>query len=272
MADRESDSVFSGEVAELYEALLVPLIFEPYAADVARRLSGLDSAAILEVAAGTGVVTRALASALSATVALTATDLNQAMIDRAISVGTARPVRWEQADVLSLPYERASFDVVVCQFGVMFFPAKAEAFAEVDRVLRPGGQLLFNVWDRIEDNEFAEVVTQAVSSLFPADPPLFLRRTPHGYHDPEVIRADLRAGGFGSEVRIEPVEARSRAATADAVAIAYCQGTPLRDEIETRGAGRLVEATAVATDALAKRFGPTDLDGRISAWVITAIN
>lgn len=125
------------------------------------------------------------------------------------------------------------------------------------------------MWDRIQSNEFAEVVTQAVSSLFPADP-LFLRRTPHGYHNPEVILGDLRSGGFDSQVRIEPLESQSRATTAQDIAMAYCQGTPLRDEIERRGPGRLEEATSVAVDALEQRFGPGDLIGRIRAWVITA--
>lgn len=271
MMDRESDRIFSGDVPALYERLLVPLIFEPYARDMARRLGELASGNVLEVAAGTGVVTRALATALPTAVALTASDLSQAMIDRAVRVGTDRPVRWEQADVLSLPFGNASFDAVVCQFGVMFFPVKADAFAEVHRVLRPGGRFLFNVWQRIENNEFADVVTQAVSSLFPTDPPLFLRRTPHGYHDPEIILDDLRAGGFHSRARIEPLDSQSRATTAQAIATAYCQGTPLRDDIERRAPGRLAEATSVAADALAQRFGPADLVGRISALVITAI-
>jgi SAM-dependent methyltransferase len=166
---------------------------------------------------------------------------------------------------MSLPYGDATFDVVVCQFGVMFFPAKPGAFAEVHRVLRPGGQFLFNAWDRIEHNEFADVVTDAMRAMFPDDPPLFLRRTPHGYHDPEMIRADLRAAG------VEPLEARSRAAAAHEPAVGYCQGTPLREEIEARGPGRLAEATDAATEAVAQRFGRTDLDSRISAWVVSTV-
>lgn len=268
MTGHGSDRVFPSEVAALYDELLVPLIFEPYATALADRLRELEAGDLLEVAAGTGVLTRALAAALPRTVALTATDLNQAMLDRAIAVGTARPVHWQQADVAALPFEAHAFDVVTCQFGVMFFP-KPHAFAEVHRVLRPGGRFVFNVWDDIARNEFADVVTDAMRTVFPSDPPVFLRRTPHGYHDPDRIRADLRAGGFASHVDIERVDARSTAATARDVAVAYCEGTPLRGEITARGADRLDEAVAVATEALAARFGATALDSRISALVVT---
>lgn len=264
-----TDHVFTGQVAEIYEQYLVPLIFEPYAMDLANRLRGMAAGAILETAAGTGVVTRAMAATLPEAVSITATDLNPGMIEQGKQTGTSRSVTWEQADVLALPYDSSTFDAVVCQFGVMFFPDRAGAFAEARRVLRPGGQLLFNAWDRIETNEFADVVTQAVATMFPDDPPRFLRRTPHGYHDPHTIRADLRAGGF-HDVRIEVVDARSRAANAEAPAIAYCQGTPLRDEIEARGPGRLDEATGLATDAIAYRYGATEVDGLIRALVVSA--
>lgn len=131
-----SDAVFSGSIAELYDTHLVPLIFEPYAAELASRVAALQPSRVLETAAGTGVVTRALARILPSTVALVATDLNQPMLDRAEAVGTQRPVRWQQADAAQLPFDDASFDVVVCQFGVMFFPDKVRAYSEARRVLR----------------------------------------------------------------------------------------------------------------------------------------
>src|SRR5690242_4575588 len=208
------DKVFSGSIAELYEKHLVPLIFEPYAADLAERLRARRVSRVLEIAAGTGVVTRALARALPASTSIVATDLNQAMLDQAAAIGTARPVEWQQADALKLPFADASFDALVCQFGVMFFPDKAKAFAEARRVLRPGGVFLFNAWDRIEENEFADVVTQALARVFPADPPRFMARTPHGYHDVAAIRRDLAAGGFRAAPTIDTLAARSRAASA----------------------------------------------------------
>src|SRR5260221_3152969 len=192
----ESDKVFAGSIPTLYDTHLVPLIFEPYAADLARRLSSRRLSRVLEVAAGTGVVTRSMVSALPETVSIVATDLNQAMLDRAAAVGTRRPVEWRQADAMQLPFQDGTFDAVVCQFGVMFFPEKSKAFAEARRVLRPGGVFMFNVWDRIEENEFADTVTTALEPLFPEDPPRFLARTPHGYHDSPTIARDLANGGF----------------------------------------------------------------------------
>ncbi len=269
MADWDNDRVFTGAVAEIYDDLLVPLIFQPFADDLAERASSVQSGRLLEVAAGTGVVTRALASRLAPTVEIVATDLNPGMIERAEKVGTSRPVTWGQADVMHLPYEAAEFDVAVCQFGIMFFPDRVAALREVRRVLRPGGRLLFSTWERIEDNEFADVATEALVPLFPDDPPRFLARTPHGYHDRPTIESDVRAAGFTLR-RFDRLEAVSCASTARAAAAAYCQGSPLRDEIVARGPERLDEATAAATAAIAARFGSDQPSGRIAAWIVDA--
>ena len=126
MSKSGSDNLFSGSIAKLYESHLVPLLFEPYAADLANRLVSRSLSRVLEVAAGTGVVTRALASALPNTVSIVATDLNQAMLDQAAAIGTSRPVEWRQADAMQLPFDDGTFDAVVCQFGVMFFPAEPQ--------------------------------------------------------------------------------------------------------------------------------------------------
>jgi ubiquinone/menaquinone biosynthesis C-methylase UbiE len=270
MGTLRTDTVFAGSIPELYDSLLVPLIFEPYATDLAYRVAALNPSRVLETAAGTGVVTRAMAHALPMHVDVVATDLNQPMLDRAAAVGVQMPVNWQQADATRLPFKDASFDIVVCQFGVMFFPDKSGAYAEARRVLRRGGVLLFNVWDRIEENEFADTVTAALVSLFPTDPPLFLARTPHGYFDPEAISQDLANAGFGATPHFETVTARSRAASAQVPAIAYCQGTPLRTEIETRSGAGLAEATSACAAAIAERFGPGPVDGKIQAHVIVA--
>ena len=165
MSTVQSDKVFAGRIPELYETYLVPLIFEPYADDIAGRLASKPIASVLEVAAGTGVVTRAMAASLHEAVAIVATDLNQPMLDYAASRPIRRSVQWRQADAMALPFPDATFDAVVCQFGVMFFPDKSRAFAEAFRVLKPGGRFLFSVWDRIEENEFADVVVRAVATL-----------------------------------------------------------------------------------------------------------
>jgi SAM-dependent methyltransferase len=178
-------------------------------------------------------------------------------------------VRWQQADATQLPFDDASFDVVACQFGAMFFPDKAQAFAEARRVLAPGGVFLFNVWDRIEDNEFADVVTESLAPVFPADPPRFLARTPHGYHDRSRVAGDLAAGGFTRRPEMETLAKRSRARSARDPALAYCQGTPLRNEIEARRTVPLAEATDIAAAALASRFGHGPVDSKIQAIVVS---
>lgn len=263
------DTNFADSVAHVYERFLVPLIFEPYAPDLAARLASRPITRVLEIAAGTGIVTRRLAATLPAGVAIVATDLNQPMLDVGARIGTARPVEWRQADAMQLPFPDASFDALVCQFGIMFFPDKARAFAEARRVLRSGGMLLFNVWDRIEDNEFAHAVTAGLAEVFPDDPPRFLARIPHGYWDRAAIAGDLAAGGFIGAPRFTTVAARSRAESAEVPAIAYCQGTPLRNEIAERDAQRMEDATAAATEAVAQRFGRGAVDGKIQAHVVT---
>lgn len=270
MASPASDHLFSGSIPALYDDYLVPLIFEPYAGELAARIATLAPSRVLETAAGTGVVTRALARTLSPQTELIATDLNQPMLDRAAAVGARRPVHWQQADAMDLPFDDRSFDVVVCQFGAMFFPDKPAAFAEARRVLRPGGVFLFDVWDRLEDNEFAHVVSEALAELFPADPPRFMARVPHGYFDRQTIERDLAQAGFAASPGFDTVAARSRAASPKVPALAYCQGTPLRNEIEARAADGLARATSASAEALTRRFGTGPVDGKIQAHIITA--
>jgi SAM-dependent methyltransferase len=269
MSNPDSDKVFTGSIPKLYETHLVPLIFEPYAADLVHRLASRSLARVLEIAAGTGVVTRSLASVLPESVSIVATDLNQPMLDLACAIGTKRPVEWRQADAMQLPFPDGMFDAVVCQFGVMFFPEKSKAFSETRRVLRSGGVFIFNVWDRIEENEFADYVTTALESLFPKDPPRFLARTPHGYCDRPTIERDLANGGFTASPQISMIAARSRAESPRVPALAYCHGTPLRNEIEARDASRLGEATDLAAEAIAQRFGRGAVDGKIQAHIVT---
>jgi SAM-dependent methyltransferase len=265
-----TDKLFAGSIPEIYDRLLVPLIFERCALDLASRIVGTDPRDVLETAAGTGVLTRAIAARLPAEARLVATDLNQPMLDHARArQRDDRRIAWQQADALALPFDDASFDVVACQFGVMFFPDKVQGYKEARRVLKPGGRFVFNVWDRIAENDFACIVTDALGELFPDDPPRFMARTPHGYHDVARIREELSAAGFGT-ISVDAVDGRSRAASPRDAALAYCQGTPLRNEIEARDAARLEDATTHAAAALARRFGSGAIEGRIRAFAITA--
>jgi SAM-dependent methyltransferase len=269
MDKRDSDAAFGGSIPEVYDACMVPLIFEPYATDLAHRLAEKRPRRVLEIAAGTGVVTRSIVAMLPSDVEIVATDLSQSMLDRAARIGTDRPIEWRQADAMKLPFQDAIFDAVVCQFGVMFFPDHAAAYAEARRVLVPGGTFLFNAWDRIEENAFADSVTSSLATLFPEDPPRFLARVPHGYHDREVIASDLLRGGFAKVPVIETLALRSRADTPRLPALAYCHGSPLRNEIETHGGDALANATRTCADDIVARFGSGAVDGKIQAHVVT---
>lgn len=267
----ETDKVFAGSIPENYDQYMVPLIFQPFAADLAQRAAQLSPRAVLETAAGTGVVTRALAPKLPHGTIYIVTDLNQPMLDHAASrQAPGNGITWRQADALALPFENAAFDLVCCQFGAMFFPDRPAAYREARRVLKPGGHFLFSVWDRIEDNVFANDVTQALAKRFPVDPPRFLARTPHGYHDTALIRRELESAGF-SQVVIETVAKESRASSPHIPAAAYCQGTVLRNEIEALDSCALAAATDYVASVIADRHGDGEIAARIQAHVIMAV-
>ncbi|CAG2146949.1 2-methoxy-6-polyprenyl-1,4-benzoquinol methylase, mitochondrial [Cupriavidus yeoncheonensis] len=270
MPQSDSDK-FTGAVPELYERYLVPMIFAPYAADLARRAAALQPARVLEMAAGTGALTRELARLLPPQASIVATDLNPPMLERARTVGTSRPVDWQVANAMQLPFDDGSFDLVVCQFGVMFFPDKPAAFAEARRVLAPGGTLLFNVWDRIEDNHFTAIVCEALASMFPDDPPQFMTRTPHGYHRQAEIAGHLRQGGFLAAPAMETLPETSTAESARIAAVALCQGTPLRPDLESRGPDALQRATDLCEQALAQAFGTGAIEARMQAHVVAVV-
>lgn len=268
MAD--ADHVFAGSIPDTYDRYLVPLLFERFAQDMAQRVAALSPSAVLETAAGSGVVTRALAPRLSPDARYVVTDLNQPMLDHAASQQAPdRRISWRRADAQALPFEDGVFDVVCCQFGAMFFPDRRAGYREARRVLKPGGYFLFNVWDRIEENVFANDVTNALAEVFPDDPPRFMARVPHGYHDTTRIRDDLEQAGF-SRVVIETRAEQSRASSPRHPAVGFCQGSPLRSEIEARDAQKLEAATDHAAAAIADRHGRGEVAAKMQAHVIVA--
>lgn len=262
------NAAFAGSVPAMYDRHLGPLLFEPYAADLAARAAAHRADRILEVAAGTGIVARALRAAFPDAV-IVATDLNDGMLAHgAQQLGDAN-VSWRQADAMALPFDDGEFDLVVCQFGAMFFPDRAVAFREARRVLRPGGHFVLSMWASLEHNEIPRIIAHTVAAAFPDDPPRFIERVPHGHGDAAVTEAELRAAGF-SDVAFESVELPSRAPSPAGPAIGFCQGSPVRQQIEQRDAGRLTEITDAATRALAERFGAGAIEAPMRANVFDA--
>ena len=266
-----TDGLFTGSIPQLYNQLMVPMLFDAYAADLAADLQPLSPSRILETAAGSGALTRALLARLPKTTHITATDLNQPMLDVAATLTPNEPrVIWAQCDAIDLPFADASFDAVICQFGVMFFPDKPKAFAEAARVLRKGGTFLFNVWDRVAANEFVATATDVLTTRFPNDPPVFMGRVPHGVYDTALLSDQLKTAGF-AKVAVKAVDHMSTAATPLDAATAYCQGTPLRGEILARDPQGLGPTTQAVAAALQTRFGPGPIHGKIRAFVLTAV-
>ncbi|MFE5286923.1 class I SAM-dependent methyltransferase [Nocardia sp. NPDC056611] len=245
------DAGFTGAIPEVYDSLLVPMIFAEPARLLARTVGASGGIDVLETAAGTGVLTRALDRPGSHRIV--ATDLNEPMLAAAEARLPSERVRWQVADAADLPFPDCSFDVVVCQFGVMFLPDKVRGYAEALRVLRPGGMFAFTVWDRIETSPVTQVVTDALCAAAPDEPLEFLRRTPHGYFDFDRIHGELEAAGF-DHISGEYLDGSSRQ-TAETGAVAFCQGTPLRGEIDRHSTLNVESATAIAAAALRDRFG-----------------
>jgi SAM-dependent methyltransferase len=262
----QQDTVFGGSIPQLYDNYMGAAFMAPYARDLAARLASLRIETLLETAAGTGIVTQALVQTLPGAT-IVATDLNQPMLDHAATKPALSRVQFRQADALQLPFDTESFDAVVCQFGAMFFPDRPAAYREVCRVLKPGGRFLFNVWEGVADNPTVVAALGGLSRRYPDHGPWFLERTPHGYHDPAIIRSDLAAGGF-ADCRIDTVALNGLAVSPMALATGLCQGTPMRAEIEALDPTGLEAATAAVVDAITEQFGRGAFETDLCALVI----
>ena len=264
-----TDTVFAGSIPAIYDRYMVPLVFGPFARLAAKRAAQYGPLKILETAAGTGVVTAALSQAVS-DADIIATDLNGPMLDQAAKRVSRSRVQFEVADAQALPYPDASYDLVVCQFGVMFFPDKVRGNSEAHRVLRENGRYLLVIWDQVEHNLATMTAGRAVAELFPGEELRFYERVPFRYHDIGQIEQDLLDAGF-TDIEIETVELTSHAASARDAAIALVQGTPMRADIEQIDASRLGEATDAAEAALRRFEGPSGFNAPMSARLVTAI-
>lgn len=264
----EQELRFSGSVPDNYDRLMVPMLFRPYAEELALRARGFAPARILETAAGTGAVTEALGMAVP-NAEIVATDLNQPMLDVAAARLRSPRIAFAAADAQQLPFESNGFDLVVCQFGAMFFPDRVRAYAEARRLLRDGGHYLLAIWDAIERNPLTAAAQQALVDCFPEDPPLFMREGPFGYHDPLRIESDLHDAGFDT-VEIETVELRSRSPSAHDAATALFYGSPMGVEVEERESGSGERVFAAVEQALRPFEGPDGLDAAMAAHIVTA--
>jgi SAM-dependent methyltransferase len=262
--DQETERLWEDSMPEIYDRYLGPAVFMPQAVELAKRAGVVGATRVLELAAGTGVLTGCLRKELPIA-NVTATDFNQAMVD--YGAKRIEDVAWQQADAQDLPFEDCSFDLVACQFGVMFFPDKPTAFREVARVLAPGGQFLFNTWDALERNDFEAALVASLTKIFPVDPPTFLSRIPHGYTDLARVSADLTDGGLRLE-DAATVTVPGYARSAEELAVGFCHGTPLRMEIEKRG--NLDDATKLVSAEMTTRLGAGPVTGTLTAYLVVA--
>lgn len=263
------DAEFAGSIPQLYDQYLGPLLFQPYADELARRAAQLGPRRILETAAGTGIVTQALQRACP-NAEIVATDLNQGMLDVAAARIGSDKVTFVATDAQDLSFENDSFDLVVCQFGIMFMPDKVKANSEARRVLRREGRYLLAIWDALDRNPVTHSSASAVADLFPEGAADFMRRAPFSYADVAVIEQDLLSAGF-TDIELETVTLRSRLPSAREAAVGLCQGTPMRMAIEEHGADALERATQASTAALRKFEGQDGLDAPMAAHIVTAI-
>lgn len=261
-----SSAAFHGSIPEYYDRHLGPAFFEPYAKDLISRLPAKPYRAILEIACGTGIVTRQLRDRLPTDTRIVASDLNHAMFEYAArKFNAGEKVDWKEADATSLPFADQEFDAVFCQYGFMFVPDKDAAFREAHRVLKSAGVLLFNVWDSLEHNEVPRLTHQTIASFFPQDPPKFYQ-TPFGYHDPNVVRQSLQSAGF-ADIESSIVKLPCRSPSPHDFALGLVKGNPVSLEIEERGSVDVDTVAKAVADALAKRFGDGPLETTMQALV-----
>ena len=266
---KEEHAAFTGSVPENYDRYLGPVLFEPYARDLAVRVDVGEGARVLELACGTGILTRLLRERLPRGARLTATDLNEAMIDYAArKFSHDGEVEWRQADAADLPFDDESFDAVACQFGFMFVPDKAKAFGEARRVLKPGGSLIFNVWDALGRNDLAHVAHTTISKFFESDPPTFYQ-VPFSLHDPEAVTSLLTSAGFKG-IKSTPLALPSVSPSAEEVARGLVKGNPVIMAIRERMPSDVEKIEAAVAEAVAARCGDRPVEGEMRAFVFTA--
>jgi len=266
---KEENTKFSGSIPAAYDRYLGPILFQPYAEDLAARLSLKKISSILELACGTGILTRVLRTHLPSKVKLIATDLNEPMFRQAAAkFGKSEWVRWLEADACDLPFDDRKFDAVVCQFGIMFVPDKALAAREAYRVLKHDGVFLFNVWDAMKHNKLGELAHRTITSYFKKDPPTFYQ-VPFSYHSRAEIRRVLKQAGFRG-IETEVIAKVGKAKRAEDIAKGLVEGNPVAVTIAKRDPSLLPIITGAVTAAITRRFGERDIRAPMRAIVVRA--
>jgi SAM-dependent methyltransferase len=265
----DQDAGFVGTIPENYDRGLGPIIFSDFAADMARRVAASEAERVLEIAAGTGIVTRQLRDLLPGDTELTATDLNPPMLEVARTKFRAdERVTFQPADAISLPFSDAMFDVVVCQFGVMFFPDKEKSYREVHRVLAPGGRYFFSVWDSHRRNPFGRLMHEAVSGFFPTDPPQFYQ-VPFSYHLIDPIKESLTEVGFADLVFVV-LKLDKQVPNLPLFARGLVYGNPVIDQIRGRGGVEPDAIVETVAQTLQREFGSAPTQMPLQAIIIEA--
>lgn len=260
-----STAAFVGSIPEKYEEHLGPLLFEPYAVDLVARIDTKNIKNVLEIACGTGRVTYHLCNLLPPSLKLVVTDLNPDMISMAQAKLKDKNIEWKVADAQELPFDNESFDLVVCQFGYMFVPDKTGAFTEAYRVLRKGGRLLFNTWDKIENNGAPAVTNEVINAVFENDPPVFYQ-VPFSMHDPKEIESLLKNAGF-KNIKIELVKKEGKSSSALHAAIGFVEGNPVYEEIIKKDPALVAVVREQIKKKLAQKYGDSPMICPLQAFV-----
>ena len=265
----DKNAQFAGSIPATYDRCLGPMFFQPYAADLVARLKLPENSSVLELACGTGIVTRHLRDHLPASARLVATDLSEPMMQNAAAKFTGdAAIEWKQADACHLPFADQQFDAVVCQFGIMFVPDKRLSAREARRVLKPGGVFLFNVWGSLAENPLGRIAHETIGGFFATDPPNFYE-VPFGYSDQAEIKRLLESAGFGT-IRIDAVSKLTVPTNAEDAARGLVHGSPVSIAIAERDASLLPAITNAVAEALKKEFRGSPFRAPMQAVVAEA--
>ena len=265
----ERNAAFVGSIPANYDRYLGPLFFHDYADDLVARVETKPGLRVLETACGTGIVTERLAARLAGQGMLVTTDLNEPMMVHAEQrLGAGARLEWRQADATALPFDDRSFDAVVCQFGLMFYPDKALGVREAFRVLRAGGRYVFNVWDSLLQNPAPRIAHETVASFFPTDAPQFYS-VPFSLAETGTVSGWLRDAGFGDVDPVAVAKTGTSPSAAEA-AIGLIEGNPIYAAIMERKPEALVDIKAAVARNVAAQLGDRPVRAPLRAFVFTA--